>query len=194
MSAAVGAPQSLSRSRQIALVLVVAVADNGVIGQGGRLPWRLKSDMAHFRKLTMGKPVVMGRKTFLSIGAPLNGRTNIVVSRDPSFTHAGILVAPNVEAALIAARGDALRRGVDDIAVIGGGELYRQTMDRADRLVVTRVHLRPAGDATFPAVDPKVWRETERSEHPAGPCDEAAFTVLVFEPSVHAARTASGAD
>ena len=184
----------LTSDPAIRLTLVVAVADNGVIGQGGRLPWRLKSDMAHFRKVTMGKPVVMGSKTFLSIGVPLKGRTNIVVSRDPSFAHPGILVAPSVEAALAAARGEALRRGVDEIAVIGGADIYRQTMDRADRLVVTCVHLQPAGDATFPAIDPKTWREAGRSEHPAGPDDEAAFTVLVFERPVCGARPALGAD
>src|SRR3977135_2517198 len=95
---------------RIPIILVAAVADNGVIGQEGGLPWRLKSDMAHFRAVTMGKPVVMGRKTYTSIGGPLKGRTNIMVSRDPAFTAPGVLVAPSVETALTAARGDALRR------------------------------------------------------------------------------------
>ena len=167
MSATAGAARSQPQSR-IALVLVAAVADNGVIGQGGRLPWRLKSDMAHFRKVTMGKPVVMGRKTFLSIGKPLKGRTNIVVSRDPAFAAPGILVAPNVEAALAAARGDALRRGADEIAVIGGADIYRQTIGRADRMVITRVHLQPAGDTNFPAIDPQLWREVAPHRAPRG--------------------------
>jgi hypothetical protein len=95
----------------VGVTFVVAVADNDVIGQGGGLPWRLKSDMQHFRAATMGKPVVMGRKTYLSIGRPLAGRTNIVVSRDRAFTAPGVLVAPSIEAALTVARGDALRRG-----------------------------------------------------------------------------------
>ena len=151
----------------IQLILVAAVAENGVIGQGGTLPWRLKSDMAHFRAITLGKPVVMGRKTYQSLSRkPLPGRTNIVVSRDRSFTAPGILVAPSVEAALAAARGDALRRSADAIAVIGGADLYAQTMTLADRLVITRVHLQPAGDTVFPPIDPKVWREAERMRAP----------------------------
>src|SRR5579872_5059594 len=108
------------------IILVAAIAENGVIGRGNALPWRLKSDMQHFRAITMGKPVVMGRKTFLSIGKPLKGRSNIVVSRDPQFAAPGIVVAPSIEAALAAARGDALRRGADSIAVIGGADLYAQ--------------------------------------------------------------------
>ncbi len=178
MSTTAGSPWFHPQS-QIALVLVVAVADNGVIGEGGRLPWRLKSEMAHFRKVTMGKPVVMGRKTFLSIGTPLKGRTNIVVSRDPVFAAQGVLVAPNVEAALTAARGDALRRGTGEIAVIGGADIYRQTISHADRMLVTRVHLQPAGDTKFPDIDAR-WKETHRAEHHAGTDDEAPFTVLTY--------------
>lgn len=170
-----------TRPAHVAVVLVVAAADNGVIGQGGRLPWRLKSEMAHFRGVTMGKPVVMGRKTYLSIGTPLKGRTNIVVSRDRSFAAPGILVAPSVQAALAAARGDALRRGADTIAVIGGAEIYRQTLASADRIVLSQVHLRPPGDTTFPALDPAAWTEIERREHPAGPGEDAGFTVLVYQ-------------
>lgn len=163
------------------IILVAAVADNGVIGQGGRLPWRLKSDLAHFRAVTMGKPVVMGRKTYASIGRPLKGRTNVVVSRDRTFTAPGVLVAPSVEAALEAARGDALRRGADAIAVIGGADLYAQCMTRADRLVITQVHLRPTGDTKFPIIDSNAWSETGRSEHQAGPGDEAGFTVIEYQ-------------
>ena len=165
----------------VGVTFVVAVADNDVIGQGGGLPWRLKSDMQHFRAATMGKPVVMGRKTYLSIGKPLPGRTNIVVSRDRAFTAPGVLVAPSIEAALTVARGDALRRGAAEIAVIGGADIYAQTMTAADRLVVTRVHLRPGGDTKFPSVDPNVWKEVERAEHRAGPHDEADFTIVVYE-------------
>ena len=165
----------------VGVTFVVAVADNDVIGQGGGLPWRLKSDMQHFRAATMGKPVVMGRKTYLSIGKPLAGRTNIVVSRDRAFTAPGVLVAPSIEAALTVARGDALRRGAAEIAVIGGADIYAQTMTAADRLVVTRVHLRPGGETKFPSVDPNVWKEVERAEHRAGPHDEADFTIVVYE-------------
>jgi dihydrofolate reductase len=163
------------------LVLVAAVAENGVIGRGGRLPWRLKSDLAHFRGVTMGKPMVIGRKTYLSIGKPLAGRTNIVVSREASFAAPGTIVAASLDAALTAARGDALRRGVNEIVVIGGADLYRQTMAAADRLVITQVNLRPQGDAIFPPIDRKIWQQVSRSEHPAGPGDEAGFAVLVYE-------------
>jgi dihydrofolate reductase len=162
------------------VVLVAAVADNGVIGQGGGLPWRLKSDMAHFRAVTMGKPVVMGRRTYASIGKPLPGRTNIVVTRDRQFAAAGVLVAPTLEAALAAARGDAARRGADQIVVIGGADLYAQTIAEADGLVVTHVHLRPRGDTHFPAIDPARWSEVARSEYEAGPQDEARFSVVTY--------------
>jgi len=181
VSAREGSGAASLEPRRVALVFVVAVADNDVIGQGGRLPWRLKSDMQHFRAVTMGKPVVMGRKTYLSIGRPLPGRTNIVVSRDPAFTAPEVLVAPSVETALTAARGDALRRSADAIIVIGGADIYAQTIASADRLLMTRVHLQPSGDTKFPPLDPNVWQETQRTEHRAGPDDDASFTVLVYE-------------
>ena len=163
------------------IILVAAVADNGVIGQNGRLPWRLKSEMQRFRALTWGKPVVVGRKTYLSFTKqPLPGRTNIVVSRDPNFAVAGALVTSSLVNALEAARGDALRRGVDAVVVLGGADIYRQTMALADRLVITRVHLRPSGDTKFPNIDPTAWNEAARTEHPAGPGDEAGFTVVEY--------------
>jgi dihydrofolate reductase len=170
---------SLQRPR---IVLVVAVAENGVIGQGGRLPWRLKSEMRHFRDVTWGKPVVVGRKTYESFARkPLPGRTNIVVTRDRALTIPGALVTTSVSAALDAARGDALRRGVGDISVVGGADIYAQTIGDADRLVVTRVKLQPAGDTTFPPIDPKVWREVEHTDHAAGPEDEAGYSIYVYE-------------
>jgi dihydrofolate reductase len=181
VSAREGSGAASLNTPHIDLVFVVAVADNDVIGQGGRLPWRLKSDMQYFRAVTMGKPVVMGRKTYLSIGRPLPGRTSIVVSRDPAFAAPGVLVVPSVEAALTAARGDALRRSADAIMVIGGADIYAQTIARADRLLVTRVHLQPSGDTKFPPLDPNNWQETRRTEHRAGPDDDASFTVLVYE-------------
>jgi dihydrofolate reductase len=162
------------------IVLVAAVAENGVIGRKGGLPWRLKSDLQHFRTLTTGKPVVMGRKTWDSIGKPLRGRTNIVVTRDPAFTAPGAVVTASVDAALAIARGDALRRQADAIAVIGGGDVYAQLMSVATRLEITRVHARPDGESVFPPIDPAVWRETARRECPAGPGDEASFTILTY--------------
>jgi dihydrofolate reductase len=174
------AGDAAGRAAPIALVLVAAVADNGVIGRAGGLPWRLKSDMQHFRALTSGKPVVMGRKTYQSIGRPLKDRTNIVISRDPAVAVAGVLVAGSLETALAAARGDALRRGCDAIMVIGGADIYAQTLAFADRLEITQVHARPIGDALFPPIQPATWREAARAEHPAGPDDEASFTILTY--------------
>src|SRR6476659_9249982 len=145
-----------------AIILLAAVAENGVIGSGNALPWRLRSDMQHFRALTMGKPVIMGRKTFLSIGKPLKGRTTIVVTRERAFMAAGAVVAPGLDAALSAARGDALRRQADAIIVAGGAEIYAQALPFASRLVITRVHRRVEGDTVFPTIDPGIWRETAR--------------------------------
>jgi dihydrofolate reductase len=168
-------------SEDMGLVLVAAVAENGVIGRDGRLPWHLRSDLQHFRAVTLGHPAVMGRKTYDAIGKPLAGRTNIVVSRDPAFAAPGVVAAPDLDAALAIARGDALRRGTVEIMIIGGADLYRQTIDRAARLEITRVHARPEGDSVFPPIDPAHWRETGRREHPAGRDDDAAFTTLVYE-------------
>jgi len=166
----------------LSIVQVVAVAENGVIGRNGALPWRLKSDMAYFRKVTMGKPVVMGRRTWDSLPRkPLAGRTNIVVTRDRAFAAAGAVVASSVDAALLAARGDALRRGVDEIAVIGGREIFAAMLPMTDRIELTRVKLRPAGDVYFPVLDSSEWRETARHEYPAGPEDDADFVISTFQ-------------
>jgi dihydrofolate reductase len=168
-------------SGNLGLVLVAAVAENGVIGRDGKLPWRLRSDLRHFRDLTFGHPVVMGRKTYDAIGRPLPGRTNIVITRDPAFAADGVATAPGLDKALQAARGDALRRGVADIMIIGGADLYGQTVDDAVRLEITLVHAHPQGDSVFPRIDPARWREIRRHEHPAGPDDDAAFTTLIYE-------------
>ena len=166
---------------QLDIIIIAAVAENGVIGRGNALPWRLKSDMTHFRALTMGKPVVLGRKTYQSIGKPLSGRTTIVISRDENFSAAGIVVAPNFEAALATARGDALRRGADAVIVAGGADIYAQALPLATRLVITHVQKRVDGDARFPAIDATRWRESARSEHKPGPQDEAAFAFVSYE-------------
>jgi dihydrofolate reductase len=163
------------------IVLLAAVAENGVIGRGNALPWRLKSDMQHFRALTMGKPVVMGRKTYLAIGKLLTGRTTIVVSRNHAFAAAGIVVAPSLDAALAAARGDALRRNADAIVIAGGAEIYAQALPLAARLAITHVHKRVGGDARFPAIDPNVWQESARTEHQPATEDEAAFAFVTYE-------------
>jgi len=164
----------------IEIILVVAVAENGVIGRDNTLPWRIKSDLKFFRSVTIDKPVVMGRKTFASIGKPLPGRTNIVITQQPDFAAPGILVAPGIDQALSAARGDALRRGADAIAVIGGTEIFAQTMPLASRVILTLVHAKPPGDTYFPPVDPAVWREAERLPQPKGPDDEYGFTIVNY--------------
>jgi dihydrofolate reductase len=175
------------------IVLLAAVAENGVIGRDNTLPWRLKSDMQHFRAFTMDKPVVMGRKTYQSIGKPLKGRTTIVVSRDPAFAVPGILAAPNLAAALEAARGDALRRNSDAIVVAGGGDIYVQAMAVATQLAITEVHKRVEGDARFPIIDPKLWRETTRSERQPAADDEVSFAFVTYERVALTAPLRSGA-
>lgn len=165
------------------MVFVVAVADNGVIGRDNAMPWRLKSDLKRFKALTFGKPVVMGRKTFLSIGKPLPGRTNIVVTRDAGFQAAGAIVARSLDAALDVARGDALRRLASEIMVIGGAEIYAQWIGRADRLEVTHIHAQPDGDAflhDLRAPDPARWDETARVPNAAGADDSAGFTYATY--------------
>jgi dihydrofolate reductase len=162
------------------IVLIVAVADNGVIGSRGALPWRLKSDIQRLKAITTGKPVVMGRKTFASIGRPLPGRTNIVVTRDASFRAAGAVVTTSFAEAHAVALGDALRRLATDIAVIGGAEIYAQWIDIADRLEVTEVHARPEGDTYFAAIDAAVWEEVARVRNPAGPDDSADFSYVTY--------------
>ena len=163
------------------IVLIVAVADNGVIGAAGAIPWRLKSDQQRLKAMTMGKPIVMGRKTFMSFPRrPLPGRTNIVITRDKTFRAAGAVVTTSFAEARAVARADALRRSVAEIAVIGGADIYAQSMDIADRLEITEVHVAPPGDTHFPPVDTGKWQEIARTLHPAGPDDSAAFSYVTY--------------
>jgi dihydrofolate reductase len=165
----------------IEIVLIVAVAENGVIGAQGGIPWRQKSDMQRFKAMTMGRPIVMGRKTFMSFPRrPLPGRTNIVITRDPHFREPGAVVTGSVAEALAIARGDALRRSAAEIAVIGGAEIYAQTMPLANRLEITEIHARPDGDTIFPAVDPSVWRQDAREDHPSDSHNDAAFSYVTW--------------
>ncbi|MFK4385223.1 dihydrofolate reductase [Bradyrhizobium sp. USDA 223] len=161
------------------IVFVVAIAENGVIGAGNAMPWRLKSDMARFKALTIGKPVIMGRKTFETLRRPLPARTNIVVTRDPAYRANGAIVTTSPADAEAVARGDALRRSVTEIAVIGGAEIYRQWLGRADRLEITEVHARPEGDTRFD-IDKAEWDEVERIRHPAGPDDSADLSYVTY--------------
>jgi dihydrofolate reductase len=163
------------------IVLIAAVADNGVIGAGGTIPWRLKSDMQRLKAMTMGRPIVMGRKTFESFPrGPLPGRTNIVVTRDAAYRAAGAVVTTSFADAIAIATGDALRRFATEIAIIGGAEIYAQFMGRADRLEITEVHTRPDGDTRFAAIDPNDWEEVARVRNPAGPDNSADFSYVTF--------------
>ena len=163
------------------IVLVVAVAENNVIGRNGALPWHLKSELAHFKRLTVNHPVLMGRNTYLSIGRPLPNRTNIVLTRKAGEAAPGLIWAASLEEGLALARADAETRGVDAVMVIGGNDVFARTLPVADRLEFTRVHASPEGDVVFPPLDLAQWNETRREPHKAGPGDDHDFTVLTYE-------------
>jgi dihydrofolate reductase len=154
------------------LSIIVAASENNVIGVGNQLPWRLPDDLRRFKALTMGKPVVMGRKTFTSIGRPLPGRLNIVISRQPALVIDGVVVVDSIEAAL-AASGPA-----EEVMVIGGAEIYRQALPRTTMIYMTRVHTHTAGDAYFPTLPSEEWREIDSELHPADDRHACAFTFL----------------
>lgn len=161
---------------------VVAVARNGVIGVEGDLPWRLKTDLALFKKNTLGKPVIMGRKTWESLPfRPLPKRLNIVVTRQPGYTAGGAVVAADPVAALDKARRQARIDGVDEVCIIGGAQIYAETRQRADRIYLTEVDAEPEGDARLAPFDPVKWREVHCEAFPAGEKDDHAFTFRVLE-------------
>jgi dihydrofolate reductase len=167
------------------IAMIVGVAENGVIGSDQTIPWRIPSDMAFFKRTTMGKPVVMGRKQYETVGRPLPGRTNIVVTRQQGYAAEGIVVVQTIEAALAKAQEI---DGVDEIMIIGGGELYAQLMPQADRLYVSHIDLAPDGDVRFPAIDPEIWDVVDRPEVEPSPKDEASYRVNVYErrkPAAH---------
>lgn len=166
---------------QPALALIWAMAENRVIGRGNTLPWRLPGEMQYFRAITLGKPVIMGRKTFESLAKPLPGRTNIVVTRNASFDHPRVKVARDLDAAIEIARGQALIDGVDEIMVIGGAELYAAALPLADRLYMTLVHAEPEGDTFFPDFDEAAWQEQRRLRVPEDSDNVFAFSLIMLE-------------
>jgi len=160
----------------------VARARNGVIGAGGDLPWRLSTDLKHFRALTLGKPVIMGRKTWDSLPRkPLPGRVNIVLSLDGSFEPTRAIRCEDFSEAVQIAREQAAEDGVDEVCVIGGAALFALAMPRASRIYLTEVDAEPAGDVFFPPLDESDWREVAREAHPAGPDDDHAFVFRTLE-------------
>lgn len=165
------------------LAIYVAIAENGVIGRDNGLPWKLSTDLKRFKATTMGKPIIMGRKTWQSIGRPLPGRLNIVITRDPDFRADGAEVVRSLDEAMkfATARGSRCMAGADEACVIGGGEIYRQALPRADRLYVTHVLADFDGDTVFPAIDPEVWKPIRTEEFPAGDRDTHATRYTVYE-------------
>jgi dihydrofolate reductase len=162
------------------ITLIAAIGENHVIGDNGRIPWRLPSDFAFFKAMTLGKPLIMGRKTFESIGKPLRGRTNLVVSRKPGYQPDGVIVISSLDAALLHADTIATADTASEIIVAGGGEIYREAMPRADRLIITHVALAPEGDAHFPPIDPDLWQVVERPDVPRTERDSADFCVKIY--------------
>ena len=164
------------------IVIHAAVARNDVIGRDGGLPWRLSSDLKRFKAQTLGKPIVMGRRTFEGLGRPLPGRLNIVISRDRAFRAEGVEVAGGIAEALALAgiRARCMAGSPQEICVIGGGEIYRQSIDRADRLHITHVDAEPDGDTWFPPIDPAVWQVESSEQQPAGEKDSHAAVYTVY--------------
>ena len=177
---------------------IVAVAQNGVIGNAGGLPWRLSSDLKTFRRLTMGKPLIMGRRTFQSLEKPLGGRDNLVVTRDTNFAAPGAEVFADIDGAVTRAQALAAARGVDEIMVIGGADIYAQLLPRAHRIYWTEVHATPQGDTMFPPFDRTAWVEVSRTAIPHGPKDDHTASLLTLErvasdePTVHRSAVPTG--
>ncbi len=157
------------------LSAIVAMASNRVIGSNNQLPWRLPADLKRFKQLTMGHTLLMGRKTFESIGRPLPGRTTIVITRQRGYAPEGVKVTHSVDEALALAQGD------DEIFIAGGAELYAQTLDRLDRLYLTRIERDVPGDTRFPEVDLSTWKRTEQEHHPAPTPEALPYTFLTYE-------------
>jgi len=167
-------------STRVLVSIVVAVGVNNVIGVAGGLPWRLRADLRRFRAITMGKPLIMGRKTFESIGRVLDGRDIVIVTRRSDFSPAGAFDAASLEAALKLAGERAVARKVDEICVVGGGEIYAAAMPRADRLYVTHVAATPSGDTYFPEISPAEWKVVSREALPRSDGDTVTGEHVVY--------------
>lgn len=163
------------------LAVIVAAAENGVIGAANDLPWYLPEDLRYFKRVTMGKPIVMGRKTFESIGRALPGRANIVITANRDYRPEGVIVVASIEAALVQAESAAVAAGVDEVLVIGGAQIYQQALDRADRLYLTRVHATVEGDAYLPEISWENWVEHSREWHAAIGENSYDYSFIVYD-------------
>jgi dihydrofolate reductase len=164
----------MSSPDKSSITLVVAAAENGVIGRDGGLPWRLPADLAHFKAVTMGKPIVMGRKTWESIGRPLPGRTNVVVTGQPDYEAPGCVVTHSFEAALAAGS----QTDAEEIMIVGGAALYAAALPRADRILLTRVHAAVEGDTFFPALADEEWELVAIERHEADERHPSAYSFI----------------
>ena len=167
------------------VAIIVAVADNGVIGRDNALPWKLPEDMQHFKRITMGKPIVMGRKTYESIGKPLPGRTNIVISRNAAYRAEGVEVVCSLDAALALAKEVAERDGAGEVMVMGGAEIYAAALPVADRLYITEVHASVEGDAVLCDIEWDLWREITREYRAAEPPNTYDYSFVCYERLTH---------
>jgi dihydrofolate reductase len=165
----------------VPVAFILACAENGVIGQAGGMPWHLSGDLKFFKAQTLGKPVVMGRKTYDSIGKPLPGRPNLVITRDPAFHAEGVEVFRDIDAALDRAQALAGESGAEEVMVIGGGQIFEKTLHLARRVYLTVVHARPEGDTHFPDLDPAEWEEVRRDPPVSGGEGQPDFSIVVLE-------------
>jgi dihydrofolate reductase len=172
---------SVNHMADIKIVVIVAVSENGIIGRDGDMPWKLSTDLKRFKALSMGKPLVMGRKTFESVGSkPLPGRPHIIISRSQRFDMPGVETVASLEQALDRGRAIADETGVDEICVVGGGEIYRQALPLADLLYVTHVEAAVDGDTAFPAIDPAMFEQLEETAVPAGEKDNYPTRYAIY--------------
>ena len=169
-------------TNDVPVVLVLAAAENGVIGRGDVLPWDLPDDLQHFKRTTLGHPIIMGRKTFESVGFALPGRRNLVITRDPAWRHDGVLVSHSLDEALERAFEQALIDGADAVMVVGGAEIYRLALPRADKVVLTRVRGQVAGDVVFDLDLLAGWKEVETAHYAAEEGNSHPFTLVELTP------------
>ena len=159
----------------MSLSLIVAISDNNVIGRDDQLPWRLSADLQHFRRLTMGHHLIMGRKTYESIGRPLPGRTSVVLSRDPNWRPEGVIVVAEAAQAAAAVAGDS------EAFVIGGSQVYRLMLPLVERIYLTRVHARVEGNVVFPEIDWRGWQLVDRQQHRASEKNEFDYSFEIYQ-------------